>query len=496
MLTLKELLAIRKKPFDSKQIEKISKAYEFAKKAHEQQKRKNGEDYFNHSVETAATLVKMGLGGTTTAAALLHDVPEDTEITLSDVKKEFGEDVAFIVEGVTKVGQIKLKNSAGEGYYLENLRRMFLAMAADIRVVLIKLADRLHNMKTLYALPENKRERIARETMEVFVPIANRLGIGEIRGQLEDLAFKYLDPENYEKTVKLETEAYEERKKYIERAIKELKVELKKGGVELIDIHGRAKYYHSFFLKLKKHEMDVEKIHDLVAIRIIVPTVADCYETLGIVHKKFRPLIGRIKDYISLPKPNGYKSIHTTVFGPEGKILEIQIRTEKMHYESEFGIAAHWIYTEKKNWLDYIFKRKGNDYVPSDEINWVKQLREWHKETQGHSDEFWSSLKIDFFKNHIFAFTPKGDVIDLPEGATPIDFAYRIHSGIGDQAIGAKINGKMVALNSTIHNGDVVEIMTSKQKRLPNRDWLDFVKTAQARSKIKGTLRKNGIDIL
>jgi len=496
MITLKELLAIRRKPFEQDQIDRISKAYEFARKAHLGQKRKNGEEYFTHSVETAATLVKMGLGSITTAAALLHDVPEDTEVTLEEVKKEFGEDVAFIVEGVTKVGHIRLKGTAEEEYYLENLRRMFLAMAADIRVVLIKLADRLHNMRTLYALPKEKQERISRETMEVFVPIANRLGIGEIKGQLEDLAFKHLDPENYKKTVKLEMEAYEERKKYVERAIKELRTELKKEGIKVIDIHGRAKYYYSFFLKLKKHDMDVNKIYDLAAIRIVVPEVVDCYETLGIVHKKYRPMIGRIKDYISLPKPNGYRSIHTTVFGPEGKILEIQIRTERMNYESEFGIAAHWIYAEKKNWKHFIFKKKGNDFVPAEELDWVKQLREWHRETQGRTDEFWASLKIDFFKNHIFAFTPRGDVIDLPEGATPVDFAYRIHSSVGDQAVGAKINGKMVALDAVIHNGDVVEIINSKQKRLPNRDWLNFVKTAYAKSRIKSTLRKNGIDIL
>ncbi len=496
MLTVKELLALRKSPFSQEQINRITKAYDLAKKAHSGQKRMNGEDYFNHSVETAATLIRMGLGSITTSAGLLHDVPEDTKVSLEDIKKEFGQEIAFIVEGVTKVGKVRLKGSADEEFYLENLRRMFLAMASDIRVVLIKLADRLHNMKTLYSLPYEKQQRIAKETMEIFVPIANRLGIGEIKGQLEDLAFKYLDPVNYNETVRMETEAYEERKKYTELAIYELKKTLKKAGVDFISIEGRAKYYYSFFLKLKKHEMDVNKVYDLMAIRIIVPTVSACYETLGIVHKQYRPMVGRIKDYISLPKPNGYKSIHTTVFGPQGRILEIQIRTERMNYEAEFGIAAHWMYSEKKDWRSYFFKKKGTDFVPEKELEWVKQLREWHRETEGQSDEFWSSIKIDFFKNHIFAFTPLGDVIDLPEKATTIDFAYRIHSDIGDQTIGARINGKIAPLDSIIHNGDVVEIMTTKKKRLPNRDWLLFAKTAQARSKIKQTLRKNGVDIL
>ncbi len=493
-MTLKELLKKRKKPFNEKQVKLITRAFNFSKKAHEGQKRKSGDDYFEHCVQTAAIVVEMGLGSITTSAALLHDVPEDTNVDLKTLEKEFGKDIAFIVDGVTKVGKIKLRNKM-EPMYLENLRKMFLAMAADIRVVLIKIADRLHNMRTLDFLSREKQLNIARETREVYVPIANRLGIGDIKGQLDDLAFKYLDPENYVKTEKIEKEIYEKRKKYVERAIKELKKELKNEKIEVLDIHGRAKYYYSLFLKLKKHNMKVEKIHDLVAVRIILPTIVDCYEALGIVHKKYRPMIGRIKDYISLPKPNGYKSIHTTVFGPEGRILEIQLRTQRMHDEAEYGIAAHWIYSEKRNWRDFIFGKKSSP-VPVEDLQWVKQLKEWHKEIQGQTDEFWSSLKIDFFENHIFAFTPQGDVIDLPENATPVDFAYQIHTEVGDQTMGAKINDKMVSLDEKIHNGDVVEIITSKQKKLPNRDWLKFAKTTQARSRIKNTLRKNGIDIL
>ncbi len=494
--TLKELISLRKIPYNSRKIERISKAYALAKKAHEGQKRKSGEDYFVHCVETAATLIKMGLGSITISAALLHDVPEDTDITLEEVEKEFGKEVAFIVDGVTKLGHVRLKGSIEE-YYLDNLRKMFMAMAADIRVILIKLADRLHNMRTLEALSENKRFRIANETMEVFVPIANRFGIGEIKGELEDLAFKHLEPEKYKYTVELETEAYKQRSQYIKSAIKELKKELKNSGIKLLDVHGRAKRYFRLYKKLEKYEMNIDKVYDLVAIRLVVPTVAACYETLGIVHKKYKPLIGRIKDYISLPKPNGYKSIHTTVFGPEGKILEVQIRTERMHDEAEFGIAAHWIYTQGRTWTDIVLRRepKGAE-VPEKELEWVQQLKQWHTETGGETDEFWRSIRFDFFKNHIFAFTPSGDVIELPESATPIDFAYRIHSEVGDRAMGARANGKMVSLDYSIHNGDLIDIVTSKEKKLPSRDWLKFVKTTHAQTKIKNTLRKGGVTVV
>jgi len=495
-MELKKLLSLRKFPYDTKQTKRITKAYEFAKIAHLGQKRKNGEDYFEHCVETAATLVKMGLGSITVSAALLHDVPEDTNVTIEEVKKEFGEEIAFIVEGVTKLGQVRLKGSAEE-YYLENLRKMFLAMAADIRVVLIKLSDRLHNMRTLNALPLEKQKRIAHETMEIYVPIANRLGINEIKSEMEDLCFRYLDPVNFNKIVKLEKEVYKERLCFTKRAIKELRRELKKSNIKVIDVQGRAKHYYSLYLKLLRYDMDIEKIYDLVAIRIIVPSIADCYEALGIVHKKYKPLIGRIKDYISLPKPNGYRSLHTTVFGPEGKIMEIQIRTERMHDEAEFGIAAHWIYSQTKSWKDFIFKRKRSPhFIPQEEIAWISQLQHWQKETEGRSEEFWRSLKIDFFKNHIFAYTPKGDVIDLPEKATPIDFAYSIHTEVGNRAIGCRVNGKMASLDYEIKNGDLIEIIVSKEKKLPNIDWLKFVKTANAKSKIKHALRKGGIEVV
>ncbi len=490
MLTVKELLSLRKVSYDSAQTKRISKAYEFAKKAHEGQKRRTGEDYFNHCVETTATLVKMGLGSTTVSAALLHDTEEDTSVTREEIEKIFGKEIAFLVHGVTKLGKVQLKGSEDD-YYLDNLRKMFLAMAADIRVILIKLADRLHNIRTLHALPKEKQQRIAKETMEIFVPIADRFGIGEIRDELRDKTFKYLDPKNYKYVKRLEDVAYKKREDYVKLAIKELKERLKKEKVEVLDIHGRAKRYFSLFEKLQNYEMDIEKIYDLVAIRVIVPSVATCYETLGIVHKKYRPMIGRIKDYISLPKPNGYKSIHTTVFGPEGKILEIQIRTQQMHDEAEFGIAAHWIYAQGRTWKDFIFGKERGVKIPEKELAWVKQLRDWHAETGGQSDEFWRSIKFDFFKNHIFAFTPKGDVIELPEKATPIDFAYLIHSEVGNRTTGAKVNGKLVSLKYEIRNGDVVEMVVSKEKKLPNRGWLEFVKTAHARTKIKQELKRD-----
>jgi GTP pyrophosphokinase len=491
MLSLEQLLAVKKEPFDKKRKAFIAKAYNFAEKAHQGQKRKTGELYFSHSVETAKTLIEMGLGSKSVSSALLHDVPEDTHLTLDDVEAEFGKEIAFIVKGITKVGQIRLRGATDE-IYLENLRRMFLAMAADIRVVLIKIADRLNNMETLYIHSRKKQISIAAETMDIFVPIANRLGLGEIKNKLEDYSFRYLEPDKYEETVKMCDEALSVRAKYTKRAIKELQKALKSENIKILNIVGRAKHYYRFYQKLLKHDMQVEEVYDLAAIRIIVPNVEDCYRVLGIVHKRYNPMIGRIKDYISLPKPNGYKSLHTTIFGPEGKILEIQIRTREMDYEAEYGIAAHWIYSGDKSFKDLLFKRKKEELEK--QLDWVRQLQKWHEETGGLSDEFWGSLKIDFFKNHIFAFTPVGDVIDLPEGATPVDFAYFIHTEMGDTLVGARANQKMVALNYTIRNGDVIELITEKNKKSPNSDWLNFVKTTHARSKIKQKLRKNKIN--
>ncbi len=492
MLTLDDIFKSFRLELTNQRKELITKAYNFAEMAHRGQKRFSGEDYIQHSLGTAKILAEIGMGARTISAALLHDVPEDTNYTLEQVEKEFGKEIASIVDGVTKLGKLRLRGSQKENY-LENLRKMFFAMAEDIRVIIIKLADRLHNMRTLEHVSPEKRQRIAQETMEIFAPIANRLGIGGIKGELEDLAFKFLDPENYKLVKDLEEKHYKEAEKYVKRAIKELRKELENSGIKVIDIYGRAKHLYRLFLKLKRYEMDITRIYDLAAVRIIVPEVADCYEALGIVHKRYRPMVGRIKDYISLPKPNGYQSIHTTVFGPEGKIIEVQIRTQKMHDEAEFGIAAHWIYSEKekKGWMKMLFRGK-KPKIPKEEIDWVAQLRDWQKEIGRDDAEFVEGLKIDFFKNHIFAFTPKGDIIDLPEEATPIDFAYAIHSEIGEQAIGAKADGKIVPLDYQIKNGQVIEILTSKERKDPNRDWLRFVKTSLAKSHIRRTLKKKG----
>jgi len=486
---LKNLLNSVKVPLTPQRKDLIVKAFEFAEKAHQGQKRRSGEDYFTHCIATAQILAGIGMGSKTISAGLLHDVPEDTPITLAEIKKEFGQEVHDLVEGITKLGKIKLRETKEE-YLLENLRKMFLAMAADIRVVIIKLADRLHNMRTLEFNPPEKRPNIARETMEIFVPIADRLGIGEIKAELEDLSFKYLDPKNYEMVKKLRDDYYKEGEQFKNQAIKELEKEIKNRGIKVLRIYGRAKNLRSLFLKLEKKEMDIGRIYDLIAIRIIVPNVSDCYEILGIVHKIYRPMVGRIKDYISLPKPNGYQSIHTTIFGPQGRIMEVQIRTQKMHDESEFGIASHWIYNENKrrDWKNYF--RKQETYSEN-ELVWIKQLHEWQSEVGKDNKAFLEGLKIDFFKNRIFAITPKGDAIDLPEEATPIDFAYAIHSEIGDSISSAKADGKMIPLDYQIKNGQMIEIMTTKEKKLPNRKWLEFVKTSNARAHIKRQLKRN-----
>ncbi|MDO8529263.1 MAG: RelA/SpoT family protein [bacterium] len=489
MLTINDILKSGRFNLTKERKERLLAAYELSKKAHEGQKRKSGEDFIQHALETALIIAKVGMRSKAISAGLLHDVPEDTSVTSEEIKEKFGEEVAMLVEGVTKLGKIKLRESKEE-YFLENTRKMFLAMAADIRVVIIKLADRLNNMRTLeYLLPE-KQKRIAKETMEIFVPIADRLGIGEIKGELEDLAFKFIDPKNCTYVKEVEEKQYHEIEIYINRAIKELEAELKKESIKVIDIKGRAKHLYSLFLKLKQHDMNIERIYDLAAVRVIVPNIADCYETLGIVHKKYHPLVGRIKDYISLPKPNGYQSIHTTVFGPEGKILEVQIRTKKMDDEAEFGIASHWLYSEqeKLGWRRYFAKTKIAS--PKKELAWVKQLREWQNEIGRDDEEFLAGLKIDFLKNRIFAFTPRGDIINLPEGATPIDFAYMIHSEVGDRAMGAKVDGKIVPLSYKVQNGQVIEILTSKEKKKPSQDWLKFVRTSNAKSHIRKELKK------
>lgn len=493
LITIEDVLKNTRFGPDPRREALIRKAHAFAASAHEGQKRKSGEDYIQHPMYAALYLARIGMGSKTISAALLHDVPEDTAITFAQVEETFGHEIATLVDGVTKLGKIRLRGTREE-MFLENLRKMFLAMAADIRVVIIKLADRLHNMETLEALPPEKQQRIAVETMEIFVPLANRLGIGEIKVRLEDLAFKFIDPANFEYVTKLLAEETEQRKKYIDKVVVELKRELQKEGIRVEEIFGRTKHLHSLYQKLQRHDMDIQKIYDLTGIRIIVPEIVNCYETLGIVHKKYHPLVGRIKDYISLPKPNGYQSIHTTIFGPEGKFLEIQIRTKKMNEEAEFGIAAHWVYTEKKGRLRSFFSRsEPPKKIPQKELTWIRQLQEWQQELGKDNQEFVEGLKIDFFKNHIFVFTPQGDIIDLPEEATPVDFAYKVHSEIGNRTTGAKVNGRIVPLDHKVHNGDVVEIITSRDPKNPTPDWLKFVRTSEAKSHIRKFMKKEGM---
>jgi GTP pyrophosphokinase len=448
-------------------------AFGFADEAHAGQKRNSGEPYITHPLHTAITLAKMKLNLPIIIAALLHDVPEDTPRTLADIKKEFGDDVAGMVAGITKLGAIKYR---GMERYIENLRKMFIAMAQDIRVVFIKFADRLHNMQTLASLPPKKCYRIALETLEIYAPIANRLGMGEIKGELEDMSFKYVYPKEYEWTVSLTKENYQKKKKVLDRATKEAEEFFKADGVTPISVHGRRKHIYSLYKKLLTKDRDINKVYDLIALRVIVKDVSDCYAALGIIHKYWKPLKGRIKDYIAQPKPNGYRSLHTTVFLEDGEIIEVQIRTPEMHDEAENGIVAHWQYDEA-----------GKIPTLPKQARWMAELFKVQKEFENKKAflESLESLKIDIFHNRIFVFTPQGDVIDLPEDATPVDFAYAIHSDIGDQCVGAVINEQIASLDTALKSGDVVHIIINKDRKCPSPDWLNFVKTRSARSNIK-----------
>lgn len=450
----------------------VKKAYHFAELAHDGQKRFSGEPYFVHPYNVGKTLAEMGADATTIAAGLLHDVCEDGAATSEDIKKEFGEEISFLVDGVTKLGTLKYK---GEERYAENLRKMFIAMAQDVRVVLIKLADRLHNMQTLKYVPDYKRKRIADETLEIYAPLANRLGMWRLKGIFEDLAFPFSFAQEYRELLPQVENRLARKESYLAKVQRNLANELAKADIKVIRIDSRVKHLFSLHKKLMEHGENLEEIYDLVAARVIVPSVADCYATLGIIHKLWTPLHGKVKDYIALPKPNGYQSLHTTVFCDDGEITEFQIRTEKMDYEAKYGIAAHWAYTEAG-------KPKAGARIGKN-LTWIHQISKWQHTVSG-SKEFIDSLKLDIFKDRIFVFTPKGDVIDLPEGATPVDFAYHVHSEIGNRCNGAKVNGKMIALDSALKNGDVCEIVTQKNKK-PSQGWLDFVKTNYAKSKIR-----------
>jgi len=464
----------------------IEKAFEFAKAAHTGQKRLSNEAYITHPLRVAYFLAELGLDSATVSAGLLHDVLEDTKVTIEELRNQFGGDIAFLVEGMTKLRKISDTASKKEdthGSYFNSLKKMLFATAEDIRVILIKLADKYHNMETLQFMPEIDQKRIATETLEIYAPIAARLGMGWLKGQLEDLAFPYVFPKEYSWLLKKVKDKYTDRINYIERTKPIIKKHLKDAGISVIDIHSRAKHYYSLYQKLKRKDMDLDKIHDLVAMRIIVPDIKSCYEALGVIHKHYKPLPGLIKDYIAVPKPNGYQSLHTTIFCEKGRLVEIQIRTEDMHDYAENGIAAHWAYSESG--------KKGSFYANAKEIQWVAQLKKFLEDSKTGEGDYGglTSLKIDFFKNRIFAFTPKGDVKDLPEGATPIDFAYAVHTDLGHSTKGAKVNGKIVALDYELKNGDVVEIIKGKEKK-PSFDWLKIVKTALAKKSINSWFRE------
>jgi GTP pyrophosphokinase len=473
----KTLLKTIKEYTPKADLELVELAFDFAKNAHQDQKRMTGEDYIYHPLATAQILAEMKLGTPIIIASLLHDIPEDTKISLVEIEKNFGEDVANMVDGITKLGSIKYR---GIERYIENLRKMFLAMAKDLRVILIKFADRLHNLRTLYALPRNKQIRIASEVMEIYAPIANRLGMYEMKGKLEEESFKYLFPKEYNWLKKLVEEQTKAKEKYLNKIIQFVKQELKEENIEFIEVKGRVKQLYSLYEKLLKHNKDINRVYDFIALRIIVKDVPTCYAVLGIIHKKLKPLKGRIKDYIAQPKPNGYSSLHTTVFTPDGEIIEIQIRSQEMEEVAEYGIAAHWHYDEK------------GSLKPHKIIKWVEDLTQWHKELVANQ-KFLENLKIDVFQDRIFVFTPKGDVIDLPAGATPIDFAYYVHTDVGNQCTGALINNHIASLNTPLKSGDVIEILTDKNRKYPSTDWLKFVKTSQAKSKIKSILSKRTI---
>ena len=449
----------------------LKKAYDKASSLHEAQRRHSGEPFFVHPLGVAKIMIELKADSPTLAAALLHDCVEDCGVTIEDIKKEFGGEVAELVEGVTKTAVVF---PTKEEYKAENIRKMLLATTKDIRVMLLKLADRLNNMRTIGSLREDKQKRIAQETLEIYAPIAHKLGIRFIKGELEDLSLKILEPAFYKKIRNMVSEKREDREKRTKEIIHTIETGLAERGIKA-EVQGRAKYFYSIYQKMKKHGKDFNEVYDLIAIRIITQTVPECYAALGIVHELWKPMPGRFKDYISVPKSNGYQSLHTSVMISQGKILEIQIRTRDMHYIAEEGIAAHWRYKGAER--DSKFDRK---------ISWLKQLLEWKQESKT-AEEFVETLKIDLFENEIVVFTPKGDPISLPEHSTPVDFAYTVHTNIGNHCVRAEVNGKLVPLNHILKSGDVINIITQKNA-MPARGWLAFIKTSRARGKIKSLL--------
>ena len=452
--------------------ELIERAYDYARQAHDGQKRISGEAYITHPVEVAMILTEIEMDTSSICAALLHDVIEDTSVSYLNIKNDFGEEIALLVDGVTKLSRIQFQSR--EDAQAENLRKMFLAMARDIRVILIKLADRLHNMRTLSYQPEHKQKEIAQETMDIFAPLAHRLGMFKFKWELEDLAFLYLDPEMYYAVAAKLKAKRQQREEYVNELIEQIRGGLEQIGIEG-DIAGRPKNIYSIYKKMIKQMKDIDEIYDKIAIRVVVDQVRDCYGVLGIIHTMWKPLPGRFKDYIATPKSNMYQSLHTTLIGKGGEPFEVQIRTWEMHRTAESGIAAHWRYKEGNVGKDKKFEEK---------LSWLRQILEWQQEVYD-TREFMESLKIDLFDDTVFVFTPKGKVVELPKGACPIDFAYRVHTEVGHQCTGARVNGRIVPLEYEVANGDIVEILTSKNSPGPSKDWLGFVKTSSAKSRIR-----------
>jgi len=456
--------------------EVIMKAYNFAKKAHENQTRKSGEPYIEHSIFTAFELVQIRADLNTIVAGLLHDVPEDTEYTIEDIRKEFGDDVASLVDGITKLGKIKYR---GIERYRENLKKMFLAITDDIRIVYIKFCDRLHNLKTLDALPKNKQERIARETLEIYTPIAGLLGIWRLKWQMEDICFKHLYPKEYQELeYKYEIEKRSERNQFFQKTKNILEKELKKTKIDY-EITARFKHLYSIWQKMQRKDRKFDEIYDVFALRVVVKNIENCYKVLGIIHTIWKPLLNRFKDYIAVPKPNGYRSLHTTVIGIDNKATEFQIKTKEMHDESLFGSQSHWNYK--------------NNRSSTKKPKWINEMLEIQKENK-NTEDFVKEIKSNIFQDRIFVFSPKGDVIELPIKSTPVDFAYAIHTDIGNRTTQAIVNEKIVTLNHELKNGDLVEIIIDKSRKSPNSEWLSFVKTKRAKERIKQYSKNKTLD--
>ena len=463
---------------DDEEIKQIEKAFEFAKRLHEGQYRISEEPYIIHPVEVAKILIDLKVDSHTLQAAFLHDILEDTDTKPEEIRELFGDDVLNLVQGVTKLGKLQFKSK--EERQAENFRRLFIAMASDIRIIFLKLADRLHNMRTLNFMSVNKQQKIAKETLDIFAPLANRLGIGKIKAELEDLSLRYLEPDKYFEIAQLVSQKKAEREMTVNMLIEKISNDVKKSGINA-QITGRAKHYYSIYSKMKRLNIAFHDLYDITAVRVIVDTEKECYEVLGLIHSQFKPIPGRFKDYIAMPKGNLYQSLHTSVIGPRSKPLEVQIRTWQMHEVAEYGVAAHWRYKEKGS--------QKADKASDLQFSWMRKLVEYDKDMT-NADDYVNSVKLDLFSDQVFAFTPNGDVIDLPVNATPVDFAYRIHSDVGSKTIGALINGRIAQLDTKLNNGDIVEIITSKTPA-PRLDWLNFVVTKQASSKIRQWFKKN-----